>query len=262
MIQSVLYIDIKKANIRVILLNFFGFALLFLTGLHHACFSQDMGDQVTQYKLNAGYYHMAEPLMASKVGQDINLRANSDIGNAWVGLYQTKDQTFNQTRIGWDSSFDLGLIRVQPSIQSASGGFLGGSVGIETGEKMFMGVGLGRTNLKNYFNLNFDPNDSWTLSSGYRWSSQKFISLQIVRDNRENPDQQHVHLVYRTPFSGDDRFLIDLLYKSGSIERQFIRKYGLVTGFDWGNMGLRLAYDPNVNFTHTDMRRFIFSYRY
>jgi len=262
MIQLIRYVNTKKRHPKHVPLNLIGLIVIFLMGSNSECSSQGMGTQAVQYKLSAGYYSMTGPMMSSKHGQDFNLRANSDIGNAWVGIFQTNDKTFSQTRMGWDSSYDLGLIRIEPSIQSAGGGFLGGSLGLEAGEKMFLGVGLGRTNLKNYYNLNFDPNDSWTVSSGYRWSTQKFISLQVVHDNRENADQQHVHLVYRAPLSGDDRFLIDLLFKSGSVESQFIRKYGLMTGLDWGNIGLRFAYDPSVNFSRTDMRRFVFSYRY
>ena len=240
--------------------------LISVLGLHSAwtqkSFSESLDHEGTTYKLSTGLYNITEPKMASQMGEDVNLRASSAIGNAWLGIYQAQDKTFSQTRMGWDSSYDLGRLRVQPSVQSAAGGFLGGSVGIETGERVFMGVGLGRTNLKNYFNLNFDPNDAWSASTGYRWSAQKFISLQIVHDNREHPDQQHVHLVYRTPFFESDRFLIDLLYKSGSVENQFIRKYGLMTGVDWGPLGLRFAYDPKVNFSNADMKRLIVSYRY
>jgi hypothetical protein len=234
---------------------------LFCT-LTQKSFSESLDHEGTPYKLSTGIYNITEPKMTPRAGEDVNLRASSFFGNTWLGIYQTQDKTFSQTRMGWDSSYDLGGIRVQPSLQSAAGGFLGGSVGIETGEHLFTGVGLGRTNLKNYFNLNFDPNDAWSMSAGYRWSAQKSISLQIVHDNREHPDQQHVHLVYRTPFLEGDRFLIDLLYKSGSVESQFVRKYGLMTGVDWGPLGLRLAYDPKVNFSNADMKRFIVSYRY
>jgi hypothetical protein len=90
---------------------------------------------------------------------------------------------------------------------------LGGSLGVETGERFFVGAGIGRTNLNHYVNLNFDPNDSWSLSSGYRWADEHVLSVQIVHDNRLNPDQQHVHISYRQSFSENDRFLIDLLYK-------------------------------------------------
>ena len=43
---------------------------------------------------------------------------------------------------------------------NASGGFWGGRVGTEYGNTFFVGAGIGRTNLRNYFNLNFDPNEA------------------------------------------------------------------------------------------------------
>jgi hypothetical protein len=53
-----------------------------------------------------------------------------------------------------------------------------------------------------------------------------------------------------------------VLVKSGTVENEYIKKVGLMTGLDWGDLGLRFAYDPKVNFTNTDMKRLIFSYRY
>ena len=54
-------------------------------------------------------------------------------------------------------------------------------------------MGAGRTNLRNYANLNFDPNDAWMLSGGYRWADNYSLALQVVPDNRLNPDQQNTH---------------------------------------------------------------------
>jgi hypothetical protein len=33
-------------------------------------------------------------------------------------------------------------------------------------------------------------------------------------------------------------------------------------GYDWGDVGLRIAYDPRVNFSQYDMTRIILSKRY
>ncbi len=224
--------------------------------------SQDKPEGGTPFKLSAGLYSMKDALGRTQIGQDLNLRVSSTVGNTWIGYFETQSKDLQQTRIGWDNAFKVGALRIQPSLQSATGGFFGGSLGVETGEALFVGAALGRTNLKNYVNLNFDPNDSWTFTTGYRWNAQHTVSLQVVRDNRENPDQQHIHLTYRTPFADNKRLLIDLLVKSGTVENEHIKKIGLMTGLDWGDLGLRFAYDPKVNFTSTDMKRFIFSYRY
>jgi len=215
-----------------------------------------------KYKLSTGIYSIKDANGMSQMALDTNLRASSDLGNTWLGYYESEDKTLRQTRMGWDSVYHLGPIRVLPSLQSASGGFLGGSLGVETGERFFVGAGIGRTNLNNYVNLNFDPNDSWSLSGGYHWADERVLSVQIVHDNRLNPDQQHVHISYRQNFSENDRFLIDLLYKSGTVDTQAIKAYGILLGMDVGVWGLRFAYDPKVNFTSSDMRRLIVSYRF
>ncbi len=224
--------------------------------------SQDKPEGGTPFKLSAGLYSMKDALGRTQMAQDLNLRVSSTVGNTWIGYFETQSKDLQQTRIGWDNAFKVGALRIQPSLQSATGGFFGGSLGVETGEALFVGAALGRTNLKNYVNLNFDPNDSWTFTTGYRWNAQHTVSLQVVRDNRENPDQQHIHLTYRTPFADNKRLLIDLLVKSGTVENEHIKKIGLMTGLDWGDLGLRFAYDPKVNFTSTDIKRFIISYRY
>jgi hypothetical protein len=252
-------LKVKSSLLSPIVMTMLSFLLTISSGV---TLSQDLSGSTAQYKLSAGLYSMKTPQGPSQIGQDLNLRATSNLGNAWIGYYETQSKDLRQTRLGWDNSFKMGAVKIQPSLQSATGGFVGGSLGVETGEAFFVGAGLGRTNLKNYVNLNFDPNDSWTFTTGYRWSSQRNLSLQVVHDNRENPDQQHIHLSYRTPFSDNNRFLIDVLIKSGTVENEYIKKVGLMTGLDWGDLGLRFAYDPKVNFTNTDMKRLIFSYRY
>ncbi|MEO6015803.1 MAG: hypothetical protein ABIP46_00995, partial [Polaromonas sp.] len=155
----------------------------------------------------------------------------------------------------WDNTFKLGPVRFMPSLQIASGGFIGGSAALETGDTWFAGVGVGRTNLRNYVNLNFDPNDALMLSGGYRWADNDSLALQVVRDNRLNPDQQHVHLVYRTPVAGEDRLTLDLLAKQGLVAGVPIRRMGLSVGYDWPRYFVRVAWDPLVNFTTQDMLR-------
>ena len=233
-------------------------ATLFICGLTHAADEPN----AIQYKPSVGLYDFSSRDMAGKQAVDVNLRGSSDWGNAWVGVYRSPTDEFTQTRLGWDNTYEKFGLKLQPSLQTASGGFWGGSVGAEYGDAFFVGAGIGRTNLRNYFNLNFDPNDAWSLSTGYRWSTQNFVSLQVVRDNRLNPDQQHVHLVYRRPFADKQRLIVDLLYKSGTTDGEYIRKRGLMLGYDWGDLGLRIAYDPRVNFSNYDMTRITLSIHY
>lgn len=210
------------------------------------------------FKFTAGLYRLSSGDLPSGPGLDINLRASGGLvgsSDVWVGLYRSPVQEVKQYRAGWDNTFKSGAVRFTPSLQIASGGFIGGSAYLETGSSWFAGAGVGRTNLRPYVNLNFDPNDSYTLAGGYRWGDNDSLTFQRVRDNRLNPDQQHVHVVYRTPVHGDNRLTLDLLLKQGLVAGMPIRRAGLSVGYDWPRFFVRVAWDPLVNFTTQDMLR-------
>jgi hypothetical protein len=207
-------------------------------------------DEAPHFKLTAGAYQVA----GTTVGTDLNLRYSGPVGNVWIGNYRDRVAAEGQWRAGWDSSIG-DTVRVAPSLQLASGGFVGGSLQAELGAPYFAGVGLGRTNLRPYWNLNFDPNDSWLLTAGYRGSAGESLAMQYVRDNREHPDQRHLHLVYRRPLTNGERLTADILYKHGMVDDTEIRRWGLALTYDWPRVFLRLAYDPKVNFTPDNMMR-------
>ena len=207
------------------------------------------------FKVTLGSYSVARDALPAGPGLDINLRYTYGQGNVWLGWFRSPALRFSEPRGGWDDVFTWGNVRLLPSLQVASGGFIGGSLAIETGERWFVGTGLGRTNLRPYINLNFDPNDSYSLYGGYRWTDASSLSLQLVRDNRENPDQQHVHLVWRQKLPDRSQFIVDLLAKQGTVEGRFIRRTGLTLGYDWPVWSVRAAWDPKVNFTAQNMLR-------
>lgn len=207
------------------------------------------------FKLTTGVYQLSGGGLPSGNALDVNLRHTSDIGNVWVGSYRAPALDVSQLRAGWDRTFTVGPVRIMPSLQWATGGFWGGSIGVETGETWFVGAGLGRTNLHPYANLNFDPNDAWSLSGGYRWADNQSLALLLVRDNRENPDQQHLHLSYRTPIEGGQRLTLDLLAKRGLVDGAPIRRIGASVAYDWPRYFVRVAWDPKVNFSAQDMLR-------
>ena len=203
------------------------------------------------YKLTLGSYRFSSGANAL----DINARHTSSLGNVWLGYYESRAREEQQWRVGWDHTFAVGEARLSPSLQFASQGFAAFSAQVETGESWFIGTGVGRTNLRPYWNLNFDPNDSYTLSAGRRQENGESISLQWVRDNRQNPDQRHLHLVYRTPRPGGERVTFDLLYKQGMVDDVLIQRWGVSLAYDWPKLFARVAYDPKVNFTSDDMWR-------
>lgn len=207
-------------------------------------------DASPDFKLTATGFKFSE----NGSGVDVNLRYSSDYGNAWIGYFRAPKLDANQWRSGWDRSFGE-AIRIQPSVQIASGGFVGGSINLETGERWFAGVGFGRTNLRPYFNLNFDPNDSWSLIGGYRGENGQSYAASYIRDNRENPDQQHFHLTSRTPLEGKQRLTLDLLYKRGLVDGQRIARAGGTVTYDWPKYFVRVAYDPYTNFTSDNVWR-------
>jgi hypothetical protein len=224
---------------------------LLLAGLAQAV----LADEAPAFKFTTGIYHFSSGggVPASN-SLDLNLRHTSSLGNFWIGWFRWPQQDFSQTRGGWDRNFDFGVLRVQPSVQFASGGFRGGSLYAETGDTWFAGVGIGRTNLRPYANLNFDPNDAWTLAGGYRWGDNHVFALTLVGDNRQNPDQRHLHAQYRVPVDGN-RLLVDVLVKRGIVDGEMIRRVGLTVGYDWPRFFVRVAWDPKVNFTSQDMLR-------
>jgi hypothetical protein len=209
------------------------------------------------FKLTFGWYRFSDDAN----GFDVNLRHSCEWGNAWVGFFRLADQQVDQLRTGWDRSFGS-AVRVSPSVQLASGGFIGGSAQVEAGAPWFAGAGIGRTNLRPYYNLNFDPNDSYMLSAGRRDEGGQLFMALMVRDNRENPDQRHFHFLYRQPMAGGERLTIDALYKIGRVDEETIRRWGFTVTYDWPRVFVRLARDPNTNFTPVDSWRLSFGTRF
>jgi hypothetical protein len=76
-----------------------------------------------------------------------------------------------------------------------------------------------------------------------------------VRDDRENPDERHMHAVYRKTLPGHQRLTLDVLHKRGLVEGEAVRRTGLSVTYDWPCFFVRLAFDPKVNFTNEDMTR-------
>lgn len=209
------------------------------------------------FKVTAGYYRMG----GSGDGLDFNVRHSSEVGNVWLGVFRAPTLDAHQWRGGWDRSFG-DSVRLQPSVQLAAGGFVGGSLNIETGSTWVAGTGLGRTNLRPYYNLNFDPNDAWSLLAGYRGDQGLNVTASYIRDNRQNPDQQHFHFTVRAPVFGGDRLTADLLYKRGLVEGRRIARSGFTLTYDWPRYFVRLAYDPYSNFSADNVWRLSIGMRF
>jgi hypothetical protein len=206
------------------------------------------------WKFTTGTYFLSGGDQPRATAIDLNLRRSGSFGNAWIGWYHQDAGGLKQWRTGWDRFFDVGAFRVQPSVQLASGGFRGGSLYAEAGETWFVGAGAGRTNLRPYVNLNFDPNDMLTLAAGRRGDGQQ-LQLILVADNREHPDQRHLHLNWKLERGAGEKLTLDVLAKRGDVDGERIRRLGASLTYDWPRWSLRAAWDPKVNFTPQDMLR-------
>lgn len=212
-------------------------------------------DAPPAFKLTAGLYQVAGGDDPSGPGLDLNLRYERGDTHVWVGWFRSPALDYSQPRAGFDTVLRSGALRWLTGLEAASGGFLGTHLDVETGTTWFAGFGMGRTNLRNYANLNFDPNDSVTIYGGHRWEDEDSVSVQLIRDNRQNPGQQNLHVLWRNDLGNKRRASLDLLEKQGNIDGQFVRRFGFTATYEHGDWFMRAAYDPKVNFTRQNMMR-------
>ena len=208
-------------------------------------------EEGTSYKLTPTYYRTTNQPDAF----DVNLRGNRDAHTWWAGFYRRHEE-FQQLRLGYEHSAQAPFGRVVPSIQYASRGFLGGSVTAEIGERHFGLLGWGRTNLKDYYNLNFDPNDSVLFGAGTRALPGAILSAFQIRDDRLGTGQRVTHFVTRLKPDEKRRWTLDVFHKAGRTEDgEWVHGTGASLTHDFGPHFVRVASDPHVNFTRDHMVR-------
>jgi hypothetical protein len=213
------------------------------------------------FKFTPTYYSSA----AERPAWDFNLRGSFATHNVWGGFYRRQDE-FQQLRLGYDYTWAASFGKLIPSIQYATRGFVGGSVSAELGDEDFFLLGLGRTNLKPYYNLNFDPNDAITLGLGTRALPRGSLTLFQVRDDRLHTGQRLTHLVARFAAGDNARWTLDLFHKRGRADAdpssELLRGTGLTITYDFGPYFLRIASDPKANFAPNHMLRVAVGLRY
>ena len=206
------------------------------------------------FKLTNAWYRSSDGNHAN----DINLRANYGDYAAWIGQYRDH-QNYQQTRTGYEFTEHLGSAQIVWSAQAASNGFLGGSINAQVGDTTYAQLGFGRTNLKNYYNLNFDPNDAITVGVGHHLNSETDLSLYQVRDDRLHTRQRITHLYLHHGRSEPLRYSIDVTYKSGlNSDGNFITGYGLTATVALREYFVRIAHDQNANFSTATQTRVAF----
>ena len=211
------------------------------------------------YKFTPTFYRTTNVTPA----YDLNLRGIRDAHTAWVGFYQRSNE-FQQLRFGYENTLELPFGRVVPSLQYATRGFLGGSVTAEIGERYFGLLGFGRTNLKDYFNLNFDPNDMVLFGAGTRALPNTTLTLFQIKDDRLGTGQRVTHLTARTKPDDKTRWTVDVFHKEGRPDAsgEWVRGTGVTVTYDFGRYFARVASDPHVNFSGNHMVRAAFGLRF
>jgi hypothetical protein len=180
------------------------------------------------FKLTPSYYLISN----GNDGTDLNLRAEYGGHYGWIGYYHDR-LGFAQTRAGYEYHADFGYVRTVASAQAATHGFIGGSLNAEIGGDTYALVGWGRTNLQDYYNLNFDPNDAVTLGVGTRAIPETELSLYTTADDRLGTGQRVTHMIARKMLDKQQRLTLDITHKSGtSTEGNNVTGNGISLGYD------------------------------
>jgi len=229
-----------------------GLALLLALPVAHADAPAASGEASWAFKLTPSYYATTH----EKDAVDINLRANNGPHALWLGYYQRGNE-FEQTRTGYEYTAQLPYVQLVPSLQLASHGFAGGSLNAQIGDSVYGLIGFGRTNTRDYYNLNFDPNDAITFGLGTRLVPRSNISLFTVKDDRLHTGQTVTHLVWRMSPDEHQRWTVDLSSKRGraSAQDEMVSGGAVAVTYDYKDIFLRLAFDKKVNFTPDDQTR-------
>lgn len=216
-------------------------------------------DDAWAYKLTPSYYVTTH----EKDAIDLNLRANYGAHAVWLGYYR-RDSEFKQTRTGYEYTAQIPYGQLVPSLQLASHGFAGGSINAQVGNSIYALLGFGRTNTHDYYNLNFDPNDSVTYGLGTNALPESTLSLFTVRDNRLHTDQVVTHAVWRLSSDDHHRWTVDMSSKHGraTANDESVSGNALSVTYDYRDVFFRLAQDHKVNFTTEDQTRLSIGLRY
>ena len=214
---------------------------------------------VWAFKLTPSYYSTTNV----KDAFDANLRANYGSHAVWLGHYRRGDE-FEQTRTGYEYTFQTTWFQLVPSLQMATHGFAGGSLNARIGDSVYALLGYGRTNTKDYYNLNFDPNDSVVFGLGTRLLPKSNLSIFTIRDNRLHTDQKVTHAVWRYQPDDHQRWTLDLSTKQGRAtpDDESVSGKALSLTYDNRDVFFRLAFDGKVNFTPEDQTRFSVGFRF
>ncbi len=124
------------------------------------------------------------------------------------------------------------------------------------GRGTYLIAGVSRTNLKPFYSLSWDPNESVQLGAGRHLGAyDKFYAFTIF-DVRLHTGQQDTHVLYRRELTAKLGVTVDGLYKSGHTDSgRFVKAVGVGFYVDGPRWLAKAYYDPYVNFSNVDMFR-------
>lgn len=216
--------------------------------------------QPWHFKLTASNYNT----WGQTAAQDINLRGNKADTTWWVATYRRASE-FEQSRAGWEQNWGFDWGQLTSSLQLATHGFAGGALNAQLGDESWYALlGWGRTNLKDYYNLNFDPNDAVTLGMGGKLPGNSSYSFFTVWDDRLHTGQQISHAILHMPWQNESRLSLDYAYKRGRASEQetLVQGSSLAVGLDYRDMFLRVTADHKVNFSQYNQTRVALGLRF
>ena len=233
--------------------------LLALSVLPCLAQAQAMDAEAWAFKLTPSVYSNRQAPQAT----DLNLRGNLGPHALWIGQYRQAGFG-EQIRTGYEYTASLNWAQLVSSLQAAEGGFAGASLTAQIGQEVYGIAGWGRTNLRPYYNLNFDPNDAITLGLGRWWGRQHQISLYRIQDDRLHTGQRVTHLLWRYHPDEVHRLTLDLADKRGRSEASgpSLQGHSLSLTWDWHGHFVRIAVDHKVNFTDDTQKRLSVGWRF
>ena len=186
---------------------------------------------------------------------DLNFRHQFGPVVAWVaGFFDPNG--ISQARIGAEYDFQRKWLLFIPTLEVGSNGAVAGQLYAELGYKNYAIVGYSETNLKDFFDLFWDPSESLQLGAGRKINNYDKLYGYIIFDVRLHTHQQHTHVLWRHRLNANNGITFDGLYKSGfADDGRYVRAVGLGIYYDRPRWFWKAYYDPYVNFTHQNMVR-------
>jgi hypothetical protein len=135
---------------------------------------------------------------------------------------------------------------------------VGGSLTAQVGSlDQYALIGVGRTNLQTYYNLNFDPNDAITVGYARRLPDRSMLTAYYLWDDRLSTSQEVAHLVWRKWINDTQRLTIDMAVKKGrpAAGEAMVNGHIVSIGLDHDQLFFKLALDQKVNFSDINQIR-------